>query len=73
MRGDRVSFLAPGLMIGGGGVGLDGEFDAGSLSLERGPRFMEWLTSPLELADGRTVGEANRASLHAWIDEWLDG
>jgi hypothetical protein len=35
--------------------------------------FGKLLTNPLKTDNGQTVGERNRAWLHAKLDEWLDG
>ena len=35
--------------------------------------FGNILTNPLKTDNGQTVGERNRAWLHAKLDEWLDG
>lgn len=32
----------------------------------------EWRDDTLLVAGGQTVGQANRAALHALLDEWLD-
>ena len=34
--------------------------------------FGTLLTNSLVTADGRTIGESNRAELHAMLDAWLD-
>ena len=39
-------------------------FDAG---------FGRFLTNPLVTDNGQTIGERNRAGLHAELDAWLDG
>ena len=35
--------------------------------------FGKLLTNPLMTDNGQTIGERNRAELHARLDEWLDG
>ena len=35
--------------------------------------FGNLLTNPLMTDNGQTIGERNRAWLHAKLDEWLDG
>jgi hypothetical protein len=35
--------------------------------------FGRLLTNPLKTDNGQTVGERNRAYLHAKLDAWLDG
>lgn len=35
--------------------------------------FGNLLTNPLMTTNGQTVGERNRAELHARLDAWLDG
>ena len=30
-----------------------------------------WFTNPLELFDGRTVGQANKEQVHKWLDEFI--
>ena len=35
--------------------------------------FGNLLTNPLMTDNGQTIGERNRAELHARLDEWLNG
>ena len=35
--------------------------------------FGNLLTNPLVTDNGQTIGERNRAELHARLDEWLNG
>ena len=35
--------------------------------------FGRFLTNPLMTDNGQTIGERNRAGLHAELDAWLDG
>jgi hypothetical protein len=35
--------------------------------------FGKLLTNPLKTDNGQTIGERNRAELHARLDAWLDG
>lgn len=40
---------------------------------ERGDGFKALLTNSLKIADGRTVGQAERDAMHEKLDAWIEG
>jgi len=46
---------------------------AGKIEFSSDNGFGRLLTNPRLTVNGQTVGERNRAELHARLDEWLDG
>lgn len=46
--------------------------DFSYIKFETGPGFKKSLTNPLKIADGRTVGQAEKDSLHEKLDQWID-
>lgn len=47
--------------------------DGGYINFKRGDGFKKGLTNPLKIADGRTIGQAERDDLHKKLDTWIDG
>ena len=46
----------------------DGEY----IYFRRGDGFKRGLSNPLKIADGRTVGQAERDALHEKLDAWIE-
>lgn len=46
--------------------------DFSYLRFERGEGFKAGLTKPLKIADGRTVGQAERDAMHEKLDAWIE-
>jgi hypothetical protein len=54
-------------------TGLHTSGDEAELILKKDAGFYEWINDEMSLADGRTVGQANRETMHRLLDAWLDG
>jgi len=46
--------------------------DNTAITFEVGPEIKDYLTNPMKIDDGRTIGQANRDGLHAHLDALLD-
>jgi hypothetical protein len=46
--------------------------DFSSICFERGDGFKAGLTKGLKIADGRTVGQAERDAMHEKLDAWIE-
>ena len=46
--------------------------DNTAITFEVGPEMKDYLTNPMKIDDGRTIGQANRDGLHARLDALLD-
>ena len=42
------------------------------ISFTRGDGFKAGLTKPLKIADGRTVGQAERDAMHEKLEAWIE-
>lgn len=69
-----VTFFAPFMASGAyiASVGAEARGGLAVLTLSRGPMFQEWRDSGMMTTEG-SVGDLNRASMHALLDAWLDG
>lgn len=63
-------FFAP--KMGGLSMLVTTQKDMSSIKFQIGEDIKGWLTNPLKLMDGRTIGQANRDSLHERLDALLD-
>jgi len=45
---------------------------ADTLTFTRGVGLRQWLTTPLEVQGGGTVGQHNRKWLHEKLDQWIE-
>ena len=70
MNYDEECFFAP--KMAGISVLIKTQKDMSAISFEIKDLIQEWLTNPLKIADGRTIGQANRDSLHERLDKLLD-
>jgi len=46
--------------------------DNTAITFEVGPEIKDYLTNPMKIDDGRTIGQANRDGLHVRLDALLD-
>lgn len=46
--------------------------DSKYIRFECGDAFKAGLTNPLKIADGRTIGQAERDDMHKKLDAWID-
>ena len=46
--------------------------DMSAIKFQIGEDIQGWLTNPLKIVDGRTIGQANRDALHERLDALLD-
>jgi hypothetical protein len=46
--------------------------DMSAIKFQIGEDVKGWLTNPLKIVDGRTIGQANRDALHERLDAFLD-
>jgi hypothetical protein len=49
------------------------EFDEHEFFIKRDSEFPILMNNPLKTSNGFTVGQRNRAFLHAVLDAWIDG
>ena len=42
------------------------------IHFKRGDGFKAGLTNPLKIADGRTIGQAERDAMHEKLDKWIE-
>ena len=42
------------------------------IHFKRGDGFKQGLTNPLKIADGRTIGQAERDAMHERLDAWIE-
>jgi len=61
-----------GLRYRGISISITTKKDNTAITFEIGPDIKEYLTNPLKINDGRTVGQANRDELHSRLDALLD-
>ena len=61
-----------GINYRGVGIKITTKNDSSAITFEVGSDINDYLTNPLKISDGRTVGQANRDSLHARLDALLD-
>jgi|APCry1669189844_1035258.scaffolds.fasta_scaffold53687_2 hypothetical protein len=61
-----------GLKYKGISITIKTKNDNSAITFEVGPDINDYLTNPLKISDGRTVGQANRDGLHARLDALLD-
>lgn len=67
---DTDSFFSPKLK--GVSMVITTKKDMTKITFETGVGMNEWLTNPLKIMDGRTIGQANRDELHQRLDALLD-
>lgn len=67
---DDECFFAP--KMGGLSVVVTTQKDMSAIKFQIGEDIKGWLTNPLKIMDGRTIGQANRDSLHERLDALLD-
>ena len=46
--------------------------DGSYINFKSGDGFKRGLTNPLKIADGRTVGQAERDAMHEKLDAWIE-
>jgi hypothetical protein len=63
-------FFAP--RMNGLSVLVTTQKDMSAIKFQIGEDIQGWLTNPLKVADGRTIGQKNRDSLHERLDALLD-
>lgn len=63
-------FFAP--KMAGLSVVVTTQKDMSAIKFQFGDEIKEWLTNPLKIMDGRTIGQANRDALHERLDALLD-
>jgi len=61
-----------GINYKGVSINIKTKKDNSAITFEVGPEIKEYLTNPLKINDGRTVGQANRDELHSRLDALLN-
>lgn len=61
-----------GINYKGVSISIKTKKDNTAITFEVGPEINDYLTNPMKISDGRTVGQANRDGLHARLDALLD-
>ena len=61
-----------GINYKGVGIKITTKNDNSAITFEVGSDINDYLINPLKISDSRTVGQANRDSLHARLDALLD-
>jgi hypothetical protein len=46
--------------------------DYSYITFTSGDGFKQGLTNPLKIADGRTIGQAERDAMHEKLDAWIE-
>lgn len=54
------------------GIGVSIRSADGEIRFSAGEYAKDWLTDPLRIADGRTVGQMNQDILRQRLDEWIE-
>ena len=72
----EVMELSPRAITGinykGVSINITTKKDNSAITFQVGPEIKAYLTIPMMIDDGRTVGQANRQALHARLDALLD-
>ena len=61
-----------GINYKGVSINITTKKDNSAITFQVGPEIKAYLTIPMMIDDGRTVGQANRQALHARLDALLD-